>query len=263
MKIKNRSYSIKNLIFITPYSPSKTSTLNPLTPTTTGKLSTNYSNCNTNHRHIYKNIYKSHSKTESYNKNNFQTNNIHSLLINNKQRNKLFFKSFHNEKKFENNLLFSSKKSPNKICLKKNNLFFIPKNFQIHNLHRIIMDKNKASIILNQENELKNMKTIESNLTQEKGLYKYKMPINIFKTKRIKSKDITRNKGMNNIRISKTEQEKEQIMEINPIYLPKIISDKKLVFNLWKQDMVKYCDLTLEKNNENKIFRKNLLCVYN
>ena len=126
------------------------------------------------------------------------------------------------------------------------------------------MDKNKASIILNQENELKNMKTIESSLTQEKGLYKYKMPINIFKTKRIKSKDMTRNKDMNNIRISKTEQEKEPIMEINHfLNLPKIISDKKLVFNLWKQDMVKYCDLTLEKNNENKIFRKNLLCVYN
>ena len=262
MNFNNRSYSIKNLIFITPYSPSKTSTLNPLTPTTTGKLSTNYSNHNIHQRHIYKNICESHSKTESNNKNNFQTNYIHSISINNKLRNKFFFKSFNEEKKSENKFFFSLKKSPNKICLKKDNLFFLPKKYQFRNLHRTLMEKNKASIMLNQMNELENMKTLEPSLTHEKRLYK--IPINKFKTKRIKNKDMTRNKDINNIGLSKTVREKEPLMEINHISnLPKLINDNKLMFKFWKQDMVKYCDLTLEKNKENKIFRKNLLCVYN
>ena len=269
MNNKNNSYSINNLIFITPFTPNKSSTLSPLTPSTTGKLSTNYTNNNKTHRNIYKNIYKTHSKTESYNKNNFQTNYVHSLPTYNKLRDKFLFKSLNQGKILGNKILVSSIKSPYKIPLKKENLFFIPKKYQIYNLHRILMEKNKASIMINQEKELQNMKTLESNLIQEnnplleKG--KYKPLINKAKTKKIKNaENATRNKDFKIFGLSKTVKEKEPILEINHYSnFPKIMTDKKLVFNLWKKDMMKYCDLTLEKNKKNKILRDKLLSVYN
>ena len=279
MNIKNHSYSIKNIKLTYQYTPTKNKKFNPLTPSSTGKISTNYSNNNIYRGHIYKNIFRYHNKTESYNKNNFQTNYINTMPIENKLRNKFIFRILNQEKKIRNKFLISSMNFPNKKYIKKENLFFIPKKYQFKNLHRILMEKNKASIIAEQEKELNKIKSFESNkdkkicLTQENNsLFEkelYKTPIDLIKKKTnfmkiINSENITRNKDKDDIGLSKTVKERDPIYEINHVsQLPKIINDKNLIFKLWKKDMKKYCDLTIGKNKKNKKLVHDLLCVYN
>ena len=64
---------------------------------------------------------------------------------------------------------------------------------------------------------------------------------------------------------SKRVKEKDSLLEINQVStLPSLGRDQKLVFDLWKKDMIKYCKLTLDENNKDKDkFEKDLLCVYN
>ena len=63
---------------------------------------------------------------------------------------------------------------------------------------------------------------------------------------------------------SKRVKEKDSLLEINQVStLPSLGRDQKLVFDLWKKDMIKYCKLTLdEKNIENAQLIKDLLSVY-
>ena len=57
---------------------------------------------------------------------------------------------------------------------------------------------------------------------------------------------------------------KDPILEINQTSnFPIIADDKKLISNLWKKDMMKYCEYTLDTNNKkNKKFLSDLLDVY-
>ena len=72
-------------------------------------------------------------------------------------------------------------------------------------------------------------------------------------------------KDLRNTLYAKKMEQKGSILEINHVSnLPEIVKDKKLVFNLWKNDMIKYCRLTLDINNKNnKKFIDNLMNVYN
>ena len=64
---------------------------------------------------------------------------------------------------------------------------------------------------------------------------------------------------------SKSVKSKYPVFEINQTStLPIIIKDKPLTSDLWKKDMMKYCQYTLNNKNEKDIeFGNDLLDVYN
>ena len=76
--------------------------------------------------------------------------------------------------------------------------------------------------------------------------------------------DIMNDIDINNKLFSKRVKEKDSLLAINHIStLPSLGKDQKLVSDLWKKDMIKYCKLTLdEKNNEYDQLVKDLLHVY-
>ena len=72
------------------------------------------------------------------------------------------------------------------------------------------------------------------------------------------------NNALINSLFSKRMKVKDPILEINQTSnFPIIADDKKLISNLWKKDMMKYCEYTLDTNNKkNKKFLSDLLDVY-
>lgn len=299
-------YQIKNLKF-NPFTPSKKLVINPETPFSTGKLSTNYTNkyIKMNNRYIFQSIYKTFHKDLNIINNNI---NYYSLATNpnpNKIRHKFINKSTQKNFKPKKVLLLSLFKTPKKInkkILNKDNFIFIPKKYEIINLHSNLMEKNKMSLKLNQEKEIKKNLFNDIQILKEKENIKNRnicltnesMPLfdKEYNDEKYKSKskekkiilkeinnigkklsfsnlkkldDIIKNKDINNTHSVKRVKEKESLLEINQISnLPALAKDNNMVFDLWKKDMMRYCKLTLDmKNKNNENFVKNLLCVYN
>lgn len=298
MNYDDYSYSVKNLKLYQYTTPNKKLLINPESPFSTGKLSTNYSNKYTSKKYIFKNIYKTFHKDIDI------KNNHYSLITNpncsSKITNKFIIKSLKKEKKKKIKPLISLIKTPKKKIINKNNFIFIPKKDEIQNLHLNLMKKNKISVKLNQEKELQNIifNNNKKELEQEKiknnniSLTKENFPLfvkqyNFLINDRKKEKklilkeinnigkklyfsnvknlnDLRKENDINNTLYAKRVKEKECLLEINQIAnLPAISQDKNLVLNLWQNDMRKFCKLTMNSKNKNNYnFIKNLLCIY-
>ena len=80
----------------------------------------------------------------------------------------------------------------------------------------------------------------------------------------IKKNSKEENNELINSLFSKRMKVKDPILEINQTSnFPIIADDKKLISNLWKKDMMKYCEYILDTNNKKKKkFLSDLLDVY-
>ena len=135
------------------------------------------------------------------------------------------------------------------------------------------MQKNKLSLLLNKSIELNNdnqENKIEEKKETKKLALKYisemekecnninKNRFNLKKGKKVREEIKNTYYGQRMIK-------KDLFFEFNHLSnLPSISTDKNIMLNLWKKDMMKYCQLTMDiKNNKNKEFIQNLLRVYN
>ena len=300
MNSVENSYSIKKLKFY-PFTPNKKLFIKPDTPISTERFSTNYTNNNINNRYSFKNVIKTFHKDKNF-YNNIRTN-YYSLLTNpSRMTNKYIIKSLKKDFKKKKVSLFSIIKTPKKKKLmNKDNFIFIPKKEEIRNLHTNLMKKNKISVKLSQEKELKNIVNSNKKIELEKEEIKNKnicvtkeiLPLfrreynndifgNKFKEKNIILKEINfvgkklsfvnvknideikKDIDINNSQSAKKVKEKESLFEINQISnFPSIFKEKNIIFNLWKKDMMKFCNLTMNtKNQDNQELVKNLFSVY-
>ena len=282
--INEFTYPIKN-IQLNVFTPNKKSTINSDSSFSTGKLSTN--NRYKSNTFFLRNIYRNFNKDKFYNSSSYLKMNTISSLKNTKIIKKKFnIKLFPKEKKNKKGFFLSSIK----INHEKKNLVPIPSRKEIQNLYKILMEKNAISIRISQEKELKKIIEDNNNKNQNENKIKNKNIIityenlpkfekeynNINKNESKKRELNPLNKNLNfvnnkiykdlrNTLYAKKMEQKGSILEINHVSnLPEIVKDKKLVFNLWKNDMIKYCRLTLDINNKNnKKFIDNLMNVYN
>ena len=282
--INEFTYPIKN-IQLNVFTPNKKSTINSDSSFSTGKLSTN--NRYKSNTFFLRNIYRNFNKDKFYNSSSYLKMNTISSLKNTKVIKKKFnIKLFPKEKNNKKGFFLSSIK----INHEKKNLVPIPSRKEIQNLYKILMEKNAISIRISQEKELKKIIEDNNNKNQNENKIKNKNIIityenlpkfekeynNINKNESKKRELNPLNKNLNfvnnkiykdlrNTLYAKKMEQKGSILEINHVSnLPEIVKDKKLVFNLWKNDMIKYCRLTLDINNKNnKKFIDNLMNVYN
>jgi hypothetical protein len=282
--INEFTYPIKN-IQLNVFTPNKKSTINSDSSFSTGKLSIN--NRYKSNTFFLRNIYRNFNKDKFYNSSSYLKMNTISSLKNTKIIKKKFnIKLFPKEKNNKKGFFLSSIK----INHEKKNLAPIPSQKEIQNLYKILMEKNAISIRISQEKELK--KIIEDNNNKNQNENKIKnqnisityenLPkfekeynnINKNESKKRELNPLNKNlnfvnnkiyKDLRNTLYAKKMEQKGSILEINHVSnLPEIVKDKKLVFNLWKNDMIKYCKLTLDINNKNnKKFIDNLMNVYN
>jgi S-adenosylmethionine:tRNA-ribosyltransferase-isomerase (queuine synthetase) len=263
------------------FTPNKKSTINSDSSFSTGKLSIN--NRYKSNTFFLRNIYRNFNKDKFYNSSSYLKMNTISSLKNTKIIKKKF-KLFPKEKNNKKGFFLSSIKINNE----KKNIVPIPSRKEIQNLYKILMEKNAISIRISQEKELK--KIIEDNNNKNENKIKNKnisltyenLPkfekeynnINKNESKKRELNPLNKNlnfvnnkiyKDLRNTLYAKKMEQKGSILEINHVSnLPEIAKDKKLVFNLWKNDMIKYCKLTLDINNKNnKKFIDNLMNVYN
>ena len=282
--INEFTYPIKN-IQLNVFTPNKKSTINSDSSFSTGKLSTN--NRYKSNTFFLRNIYRNFNKDKFYNSSSYLKMNTISSLKNTKVIKKKFnVKLLPKEKNNKKGFFLSSIK----INHEKKNLVPIPSRKEIQNLYKILMEKNAISIRISQEKELKKIIDDNNNKNQNENKIKNKNIIityenlpkfekeynNINKNESKKRELNPLNKNLNfvnnkiykdlrNTLYAKKMEQKGSILEINHVSnLPEIVKDKKLVFNLWKNDMIKYCRLTLDINNKNnKKFIDNLMNVYN
>ena len=282
--INEFTYPIKN-IQLNVFTPNKKSIINSDSAFSTGKLSTN--NRYKSNTFFLRNIYRNFNKDKFYNSSSYLKMNTISSLKNTKIIKKKFnIKLFPKEKNNKKGFFLSSIK----INHEKKNLVPIPSRKEIQNLYKILMEKNAISIRISQEKELKKIIEDNNNKNQNENKIKNKNIIityenlpkfekeynNINKNESKKRELNPLNKNLNfvnnkiykdlrNTLYAKKMEQKGSILEINHVSnLPEIVKDKKLVFNLWKNDMIKYCRLTLDINNKNnKKFIDNLMNVYN
>lgn len=282
--INEFTYPIKN-IQLNVFTPNKKSIINSDSSFSTGKLSTN--NRYKSNTFFLRNIYRNFNKDKFYNSSSYLKMNTISSLKNTKIIKKKFnIKLFPKEKNNKKGFFLSSIK----INHEKKNLVPIPSRKEIQNLYKILMEKNAISIRISQEKELKKIIEDNNNKNQNENKIKNKNIIityenlpkfekeynNINKNESKKRELNPLNKNLNfvnnkiykdlrNTLYAKKMEQKGSILEINHVSnLPEIVKDKKLVFNLWKNDMIKYCRLTLDINNKNnKKFIDNLMNVYN
>ena len=282
--INEFTYPIKN-IQLNVFTPNKKSIINYDSAFSTGKLSTN--NRYKSNTFFLRNIYRNFNKDKFYNSSSYLKMNTISSLKNTKIIKKKFnIKLFPKEKNNKKGFFLSSIK----INHEKKNLVPIPSRKEIQNLYKILMEKNAISIRISQEKELKKIIEDNNNKNQNENKIKNKNIIityenlpkfekeynNINKNESKKRELNPLNKNLNfvnnkiykdlrNTLYAKKMEQKGSILEINHVSnLPEIVKDKKLVFNLWKNDMIKYCRLTLDINNKNnKKFIDNLMNVYN
>ena len=282
--INEFTYPIKN-IQLNVFTPNKKSTINSDSPFSTGKLST-YNRYKSN-TFFLRNIYRNFNKDKFYNSSSYLKMNTISSLKNTKVIKKKFnVKLLPKEKNNKKGFFLSSIK----INHEKKNLVPIPSRKEIQNLYKILMEKNAISIRISQEKELKKIIEDNNNKNQNENKIKNKNIIityenlpkfekeykNVNKNESKKRELNPLNKNLNfvnnkiykdlrNTLYAKKMEQKGSILEINHVSnLPEIVKDKKLVFNLWKNDMIKYCRLTLDINNKNnKKFIDNLMNVYN
>ena len=282
--INEFTYPIKN-IQLNVFTPNKKSTINSDSSFSTGKLSTN--NRYKSNTFFLRNIYRNFNKDKFYNSSSYLKMNTISSLKNTKVIKKKFnVKLLPKEKNNKKGFFLSSIK----INHEKKNLVPIPSRKEIQNLYKILMEKNAISIRISQEKELKKIIEDNNNKNQNENKIKNKNIIityenlpkfekeykNVNKNESKKRELNPLNKNLNfvnnkiykdlrNTLYAKKMEQKGSILEINHVSnLPEIVKDKKLVFNLWKNDMIKYCRLTLDINNKNnKKFIDNLMNVYN
>ena len=282
--INEFTYPIKN-IQLNVFTPNKKSIINYDSAFSTGKLSTN--NRYKSNTFFLRNIYRNFNKDKFYNSSSYLKMNTISSLKNTKIIKKKFnIKLFPKEKNNKKGFFLSSIK----INHEKKNLVPIPSRKEIQNLYKILMEKNAISIRISREKELKKIIEDNNNKNQNENKIKNKNIIityenlpkfekeynNINKNESKKRELNPLNKNLNfvnnkiykdlrNTLYAKKMEQKGSILEINHVSnLPEIVKDKKLVFNLWKNDMIKYCRLTLDINNKNnKKFIDNLMNVYN
>lgn len=282
--INEFTYPIKN-IQLNVFTPNKKSIINYDSAFSTGKLSIN--NRYKSNTFFLRNIYRNFNKDKFYNSSSYLKMNTISSLKNTKVIKKKFnIKLFPKEKNNKKGFFLSSIK----INHEKKNLVPIPSRKEIQNLYKILMEKNAISIRISQEKELKKIIEDNNNKNQNENKIKNKNIIityenlpkfekeynNINKNESKKRELNPLNKNLNfvnnkiykdlrNTLYAKKMEQKGSILEINHVSnLPEIVKDKKLVFNLWKNDMIKYCRLTLDINNKNnKKFIDNLMNVYN
>ena len=282
--INEFTYPIKN-IQLNVFTPNKKSTINSDSSFSTGKLSTN--NRYKSNTFFLRNIYRNFNKDKFYNSSSYLKMNTISSLKNTKVIKKKFnIKLLPKEKNNKKGFFLSSIK----INHEKKNLVPIPSRKEIQNLYKILMEKNAISIRISREKELKKIIEDNNNKNQNENKIKNKNIIityenlpkfekeynNINKNESKKRELNPLNKNLNfvnnkiykdlrNTLYAKKMEQKGSILEINHVSnLPEIVKDKKLVFNLWKNDMIKYCRLTLDINNKNnKKFIDNLMNVYN
>ena len=282
--INEFTYPIKN-IQLNVFTPNKKSTINSDSPFSTGKLST-YNRYKSN-TFFLRNIYRNFNKDKFYNSSSYLKMNTISSLKNTKVIKKKFnVKLLPKEKNNKKGFFLSSIK----INHEKKNLVPIPSRKEIQNLYKILMEKNAISIRISQEKELKKIIEDNNNKNQNENKIKNKnisltyenLPkfekeynnINKNESKKRELNPLNKNlnfvnnkiyKDLRNTLYAKKMEQKGSILEINHVSnLPEIVKDKKLVFNLWKNDMIKYCRLTLDINNKNnKKFIDNLMNVYN
>lgn len=282
--INEFTYPIKN-IQLNVFTPNKKSIINYDSAFSTGKLSIN--NRYKSNTFFLRNIYRNFNKDKFYNSSSYLKMNTISSLKNTKIIKKKFnIKLFPKEKNNKKGFFLSSIK----INHEKKNLVPIPSRKEIQNLYKILMEKNAISIRISQEKELKKIIEDNNNKNQNENKIKNKNIIityenlpkfekeynNINKNESKKRELNPLNKNLNfvnnkiykdlrNTLYAKKMEQKGSILEINHVSnLPEIVKDKKLVFNLWKNDMIKYCRLTLDINNKNnKKFIDNLMNVYN
>lgn len=282
--INEFTYPIKN-IQLNVFTPNKKSAINSGSSFSTGKLSIN--NRYKSNTFFLRNIYRNFNKDKFYNSSSYLKMNTISSLKNTKIIKKKFnIKLFPKEKNNKKGFFLSSIK----INHEKKNLVPIPSRKEIQNLYKILMEKNAISIRISQEKELKKIIEDNNNKNQNENKIKNKNIIityenlpkfekeynNINKNESKKRELNPLNKNLNfvnnkiykdlrNTLYAKKMEQKGSILEINHVSnLPEIVKDKKLVFNLWKNDMIKYCRLTLDINNKNnKKFIDNLMNVYN
>lgn len=282
--INEFTYPIKN-IQLNVFTPNKKSIINSDSSFSTGKLSIN--NRYKSNTFFLRNIYRNFNKDKFYNSSSYLKMNTISSLKNTKIIKKKFnIKLFPKEKNNKKGFFLSSIK----INHEKKNLVPIPSRKEIQNLYKILMEKNAISIRISQEKELKKIIEDNNNKNQNENKIKNKNIIityenlpkfekeynNINKNESKKRELNPLNKNLNfvnnkiykdlrNTLYAKKMEQKGSILEINHVSnLPEIVKDKKLVFNLWKNDMIKYCRLTLDINNKNnKKFIDNLMNVYN
>ena len=282
--INEFTYPIKN-IQLNVFTPNKKSIINYDSAFSTGKLSIN--NRYKSNTFFLRNIYRNFNKDKFYNSSSYLKMNTISSLKNTKVIKKKFnIKLLPKEKNNKKGFFLSSIK----INHEKKNLVPIPSRKEIQNLYKILMEKNAISIRISQEKELKKIIEDNNNKNQNENKIKNKNIIityenlpkfekeynNINKNESKKRELNPLNKNLNfvnnkiykdlrNTLYAKKMEQKGSILEINHVSnLPEIVKDKKLVFNLWKNDMIKYCRLTLDINNKNnKKFIDNLMNVYN
>ena len=269
--INEFTYPIKN-IQLNVFTPNKKSTINSDSSFSTGKLSTN--NRYKSNTFFLRNIYRNFNKDKFYNSNSYLKMNTISSLKNTKVIKKKFnIKLFPKEKNNKKGFFLSSIK----INHEKKNLVPIPSRKEIQNLYKILMEKNAISIRISQEKELKKIIDDNNNKNQNENKSKNKnisLTYENLSKKRRELNPLNKNlnfvnnkiyKDLRNTLYAKKMEQKGSILEINHVSnLPVIAKDKKLVFNLWKNDMIKYCKLTLDINNKNnKKFIDNLMNVYN
>ena len=282
--INEFTYPIKN-IQLNVFTPNKKSTINSDSSFSTGKLSTN--NRYKSNTFFLRNIYRNFNKDKFYNSSSYLKMNTISSLKNTKVIKKKFnIKLFPKEKNNKKGFFLSSIK----INHEKKNLVPIPSRKKIQNLYKILMEKNAISIRISREKELKKIIEDNNNKNQNENKIKNKnisltyenLPkfekeynnINKNESKKRELNPLNKNlnfvnnkiyKDLRNTLYAKKMEQKGSILEINHVSnLPEIVKDKKLVFNLWKNDMIKYCRLTLDINNKNnKKFIDNLMNVYN
>lgn len=282
--INEFTYPIKN-IQLNVFTPNKKSTINSDSSFSTGKLSIN--NRYKSNTFFLRNIYRNFNKDKFYNSSSYLKMNTISSLKNTKVIKKKFnIKLLPKEKNNKKGFFLSSIK----INHEKKNLVPIPSRKEIQNLYKILMEKNAISIRISREKELKKIIEDNNNKNQNENKIKNKNIIityenlpkfekeynNINKNESKKRELNPLNKNLNfvnnkiykdlrNTLYAKKMEQKGSILEINHVSnLPEIVKDKKLVFNLWKNDMIKYCRLTLDINNKNnKKFIDNLMNVYN
>ena len=190
--------------------------------------------------------------------------------------------------KKENLFFMKEKKSEiNNIhqnLMKKNKLYLLTQqNNEINKINNDEQEKSKfKSILLTEENKTSfenEYNNICKNKLKEKNLIKkeindlgrqlswiknFKIKENEEEQKKQKEPNYEIKKKLMNSLFIKMMKDKDPIFEINQTSNYPIISvDKKLISNLWRKDMKKYCKYTLDISKpKNKRFLSDLLDVY-
>ena len=201
---------------------------------------------------IYKNIKSSENKHNIKKEYLFfmkeKKSEIHLIHKNLMKRNELCI-SLNHEKELANNLI------NNKEGKNKNNYLSLTEE------NKEYFDNEYNNIC---KNKLKEKKLIEKEINNIGRQFSWIKQFNNNRNIGLKKDNIEENNPLINSLFLKRMKVKDPVLEINQASnFPIIADDKKLLSNLWKKDMMKYCEYTLDINKKkNKKFLSDLLDVY-